>query len=345
MNLRDFQAHDHFDAKQSIINESAPELWFVYDGECPICSYAAHALRIRRDVGTLHLIDARTHADHPLVREITQRGYALDQGMVLKFYSRFYHGADALHMMAMLGSPHGWFNRTNRILFRNPTLAKICYPLMRATRNALLRFKKIPPIDNLLNHDQPLMRSVFGDAVWEQLPPILQAHYNVRPYSDDAVIMHGVLDVHVAPWLARLNRITKTLITQSGEAVPITVRLHGSPQNAHLYFDRTFHFPEGIEHFRSKMQHLGGDLWVEWMRFGFGWTFHLYFDGTQIQLIGRRYVFNLFGFTMPFPMLGWLLGRATASETALSEHEFHMHTHTQHRIFGKVFGYHGSFRV
>ena len=125
------------------------EIWFAYDGECPICTYAAHALRIRQSVGKLHLVDARVDKDHPLIRRIAEERLDLDEGMVIWFGERFYHGADALQIMAMLGSNHGWFNRMNGLLFRSPMLARLSYPLMRGSRNLLIRILGVAPIENL----------------------------------------------------------------------------------------------------------------------------------------------------------------------------------------------------
>lgn len=125
------------------------EVWFVYDGDCPICNTAANALRIRKAVGNLHLINARTDKDHPLMAEIKRKGMNLDEGMVIKFQDTCYHGADALHVMALLGTGQDWFNRMNALLFRSPTLSALCYPAMRAMRNLAIRLKGIPKLRNL----------------------------------------------------------------------------------------------------------------------------------------------------------------------------------------------------
>jgi predicted DCC family thiol-disulfide oxidoreductase YuxK len=125
-------------------------VWFAYDGDCPICNTAAHTLRIRQAVGELHLVNARVERGHPLVMEINRRNIDLDEGMVIKYRDVFYHGRDALHFMALFGSNSGWFNRTNAILFKSKTLARLCYPGMRGVRNLLLRLKGVPKIRNLM---------------------------------------------------------------------------------------------------------------------------------------------------------------------------------------------------
>jgi predicted DCC family thiol-disulfide oxidoreductase YuxK len=125
------------------------DVWFVYDGDCPICSVAARGLRIRKAVGSLNLVDARAETDHPILQEVRDRKLDLDQGMVIKFGDICYHGADALQVMALLGTGQGWFNRMNALLFRSKTLSQICYPPMRATRNLLIRLRGVDKIDNL----------------------------------------------------------------------------------------------------------------------------------------------------------------------------------------------------
>jgi predicted DCC family thiol-disulfide oxidoreductase YuxK len=133
------------------LKDQSGDVWFVYDGDCPICTVAAHGLRIRKAVGTLQLVDARSDVDHPILAEIRDLRLDLDQGMVIKFRDTCYHGADALHVMAMLGTGQGWFNRINALLFRSKLLSAICYPPMRAVRNLLIRVRGVQKIDNLQN--------------------------------------------------------------------------------------------------------------------------------------------------------------------------------------------------
>jgi predicted DCC family thiol-disulfide oxidoreductase YuxK len=47
-------------------------LYLIYDGECPVCSKAAQILRIRKSVGKLEIINARTK--HLLVEKAKKEG-------------------------------------------------------------------------------------------------------------------------------------------------------------------------------------------------------------------------------------------------------------------------------
>lgn len=110
--------------------------YLVYDGDCPACRNYVRFVRFRDAVGELHLINAREAQDW--VVHLQDRKLALDDGMVLIFHGRYYHGADAVHHMALLSSPQGIFNRLNARLFRSERLSRWLYPILKTLRNVLL---------------------------------------------------------------------------------------------------------------------------------------------------------------------------------------------------------------
>ncbi|MCS5711582.1 DCC1-like thiol-disulfide oxidoreductase family protein [Candidatus Berkiella aquae] len=115
-------------------------IWLVYDGECPICSMSARLIKIKQSVGAFHVINART--PHPILEEIKQHQLDLNEGLIVKYQGNFYHGPDALHLLAMIGSDQDWFNRLNvRLFSRSKWLAKIVYPVMKTLRNIALFLK------------------------------------------------------------------------------------------------------------------------------------------------------------------------------------------------------------
>ena len=119
----------------------------VYDGECPACSNYVRTVRVRDAVGDFRLVDARE--DSAIVREITAAGLDLDEGMVLKVGDRLYHGADALHAFALLGSRSGWLNRLNYRVFRSRAASRALYPAMKAGRGVLLKLLGKRRLNNL----------------------------------------------------------------------------------------------------------------------------------------------------------------------------------------------------
>src|SRR4249920_2716406 len=109
----------------------------VYDGDCPVCSSYVRHIRLRRSVGRVSLIDARDGGTW--VDRIRAAKLDLDEGMVVFYGGRFYHGADALNVMAMLSTRSGAFNSLAAAAFAKPAVARILYPGLRAGRNLLLR--------------------------------------------------------------------------------------------------------------------------------------------------------------------------------------------------------------
>jgi predicted DCC family thiol-disulfide oxidoreductase YuxK len=123
------------------------EIWLVYDGECPVCNTYCQYIRIKEAVGTLHLVDARKPS--AIMDEITAAGLDIDQGMVVKFKNVIYYGADAIHMLTLLSTPSGVFNRINYVIFSTKIGANLFYPLGKAFRNMVLKVLGIQYIENL----------------------------------------------------------------------------------------------------------------------------------------------------------------------------------------------------
>lgn len=124
-------------------------IWFVYDGKCPLCTSAAHALKIKKKYGTLYLINAREAGNDPLLKEITLRGFDLDEGMVIYAQDHFYQGKEALKFMAQYGDARNVFTTFCKGLFWSDAISSLVYPWMRGTRNFLLRRRGVGRINNL----------------------------------------------------------------------------------------------------------------------------------------------------------------------------------------------------
>jgi predicted DCC family thiol-disulfide oxidoreductase YuxK len=114
-----------------------PESWIVYDGHCPFCTAYVRFLRLKDAVGPVKLIDARE--DGKEVAEVRRANLSIDQGMVLKLGGRLYHGAECIHVLALLTSPVGLLNRVTAWVFKSDSRARTLYPVLRAGRNLALR--------------------------------------------------------------------------------------------------------------------------------------------------------------------------------------------------------------
>jgi predicted DCC family thiol-disulfide oxidoreductase YuxK len=119
----------------------------VYDRQCPLCEMYCTLSRIREAEGELVLVDARGNSE--VMHEITAAGLDIDEGMVLKVGERLYYGSDAIHMLSLLGTRSGIFNRLTYWLFRSPRVAALLYPVLRFFRNLLLKLLGRSRINNL----------------------------------------------------------------------------------------------------------------------------------------------------------------------------------------------------
>ena len=127
------------------------QILLIYDKECPACDFYCQIVRIHQSVGDLVLIDARENPE--VLKEITAEGLDIDQGMVLKMGGQLYYGAYAIHLLALLSSRSGVFNRLNYWLFSSKKVAGILYPILRSCRNLLLKILGKTKINNLKQED------------------------------------------------------------------------------------------------------------------------------------------------------------------------------------------------
>ena len=123
------------------------QLSLVYDKQCPACNYYCQLIRINETVGELTLIDARD--DNPIMKKITAQGLDIDQGMVHVIDDTLYYGSDAIQALALMSSRSGHFNQLNYQIFKHPVIAKNLYPLLRISRNILLKLLRKSKINNL----------------------------------------------------------------------------------------------------------------------------------------------------------------------------------------------------
>jgi len=111
-------------------------------------------IRVQDAAGNLVLVDAREPSE--VLDEITSLGWDIDQGMVVKVGEKLYYAADAIHILSLMATPIGFFNRFNYLIFKNKKLAKFLYPLLRFFRSVLLKILDKKKVNNLglVDHDR-----------------------------------------------------------------------------------------------------------------------------------------------------------------------------------------------
>lgn len=129
------------------VDNKREEILLVYDKECPACNNYCQVVRIRESVGDLKIVNAREDSD--VMREISDGGLDIDEGMVLKMGGQLYYGSDAIHALALISSRSGFFNKINYWVFKSKRLSAVLYPIMRAGRGVLLKLMRKTRINNL----------------------------------------------------------------------------------------------------------------------------------------------------------------------------------------------------
>ena len=109
----------------------------IYDGHCPFCTAYVTLLRLREAIGPVDVIDGRTRPD--VIAELNTLKIDIDQGMVVQYRDQIHYGGDALHILSLLSTKSGTWNRMLAALFAKKSLAQLLYPVLRFGRNTTLR--------------------------------------------------------------------------------------------------------------------------------------------------------------------------------------------------------------
>lgn len=111
--------------------------YLLYDGECPACrSYIAIA-QLKRSHPDLRILDARR--EPALVAELRQRGYEINDGMVVNLDGRIYYGANATRLIAELGRNNGALRRAALHAVGGTRWSGWLYPKLNGMRQLLLK--------------------------------------------------------------------------------------------------------------------------------------------------------------------------------------------------------------
>ena len=111
-----------------------PDVWLVYDGECPYSRAVSKIIRIQNEIGKLVLLDARSSLNHPLVRDLGREGYDLNQGLVIRYQNHFYHAREALQLLARIEADGDVFNWLHARLLRSRSMATLTASCIQAIR-------------------------------------------------------------------------------------------------------------------------------------------------------------------------------------------------------------------
>lgn len=122
---------------KSMSNESKT-LYIIYDGECPFCAKCAKALRIKKVISNVTLLNARSD---PYQHLLNNQSFDLNEGMLVILDGEYYYGPKAAQILALISTPSDAFNKMNYLLFHKLFFARIFYPLFKLLRYISLKSK------------------------------------------------------------------------------------------------------------------------------------------------------------------------------------------------------------
>jgi predicted DCC family thiol-disulfide oxidoreductase YuxK len=119
--------------------------YLLYDGDCPACSFYVGVAQLRQLYPNLRIANARS--EPALVAELRERGYEINEGMILCLDGRVFFGAEATHKIATLGrsSPSRW-RRAVLALTGTAPWSSALYPWLNRGRQLLLRLLGRGPV-------------------------------------------------------------------------------------------------------------------------------------------------------------------------------------------------------
>jgi predicted DCC family thiol-disulfide oxidoreductase YuxK len=118
------------------ISQPSVAVLIIYDGDCTFCNGYTKRLTLQQAVGVVELLSARS--DDVRVQHYVDRGYDLDEGMLVVTQNEIYTGAAAIHWLSLHTSGAGFFEATQGFIFSRKWLANFLYPLLKLGRRVWL---------------------------------------------------------------------------------------------------------------------------------------------------------------------------------------------------------------
>ncbi|MES9830585.1 MAG: DUF4166 domain-containing protein [Candidatus Thiodiazotropha sp.] len=194
-----------------------------------------------------------------------------------------------------------------------------------------------------------VMQNALGEQ-WDQLDEIVQQHYEMKPGQASRLTVTGTMDRVFHSNIAKLfllpGRIFGALIPYRGVNIATEVRNWTEDDNKKaMFWRRTLKFPgKPPAVFKSRMEHVKDDEIIEYVKFGMGIRMRMSVNKGALVFTSRGYVWDIGVARLSIPTWA-ILGDAEIIERAINEKEFYMDFNMVHPLFGRTFGYSGTFSI
>jgi hypothetical protein len=172
----------------------------------------------------------------------------------------------------------------------------------------------------------------------------------LRPGNECEVRLKGIMyEISYSPigfLFANIGRLCGALVPYQGKniAIRLDIRTHMSDPRF-MYWQRVHFFPRSPEYlFRSRMEYLEGNEFIERVRLGLGMRMRATLIDGVLKFEAVCYQWDIFGICIRFP--NWLLlGTGTILERQVSPDQFEMFFEINHPWWGRTFTYTGIFSI
>ncbi len=194
----------------------------------------------------------------------------------------------------------------------------------------------------------PVFKQVLADD-WDNLGNVIKRHYFLTPFSEDYMCVKGQMQEIYHSTIAKLfipfGLIFGAVVPYRAKQIPIDVHYNSNPDTGHLYWDRVFKFPDKKHfHFKSHMEHVGGNEVIEFVRFGVGMRLQVTAEDGALVFRDKGYILRIGSIKIPIPV-NWVFGNVYVEERPVDEDNFTMKMELTHPLFGVMFRYHGQFSL
>ena len=113
---------------------------FIYDGECPFCNHFAQLLELKSNLQEVEILDGRKNL--PLLSQLYNQGYDLNNGAILINNENIMHGAEAINWIcSQIKEPSDSLLEILRIIFTSNKRTNFLFPFLLWGRRLSLTVK------------------------------------------------------------------------------------------------------------------------------------------------------------------------------------------------------------
>lgn len=215
--------------------------------------------------------------------------------------------------------------------------------------DGVIKAASVPPFKVVNDESKPLIAQALGKK-FGSLPPVFQKKYQNRIFSDDFLVMKGLVDVESSVYYRFLDLIFKYILPPtSGKNLPAKIEVLSDKYSNKLSILREISLAQGESRkFNTKLQITDTGMVFESLGVGLcGGVFEINLKGDKISYTPQKYacISGIFNWLFKTKLVELMLGKVYIEEEALSEESFKLQLTIVNPVLGKIYKYSGRFKI